>query len=163
MPWNVARNTPPCVHAVCASTAVARAKRMDVNPPIELAALSDLSDYRVCSDNTDPRGWQIIDSNAVPIGTATDLIIDVPALVARYIVCSVSRDTTRMVLIPTGFARLEDETCTVHLDFLTVADILNLPTHTGLPLSDAFNSSMNTVLTGAEPASGTAKIVRRTS
>ena len=46
---------------------------MDVNPPIELAALSDLSDYRVCRDNSDPRGWQIIDADAVPVGTAKDL------------------------------------------------------------------------------------------
>ena len=137
---------------------------MDVNPVLELAPLSQLSDYRVCADNIDPRGWQIIDSNAVPVGTATDLIIDVQALTARYIECSVVRDTTRMVLIPTGFARLEDDTSTVHLDFLTVADIANLPTHTGLPLSDEFNANMESVLTGAAPASsGTAKIVRRTS
>jgi hypothetical protein len=136
---------------------------MEVNAPIELAALSDLSNYRVCRDNSDPRGWQVIDANAVPVGTAKDLVIDVPALIARYIVCSLEPDTTRMVLIPTGFARLDDATCTVHLDFLTVADIAKLPGHTGLPLSEAFNSSMETVLTGKEPVSQTAKIVRRTS
>jgi hypothetical protein len=137
---------------------------MDANPTIELEALSELPDYRVCADNTDPRGWPIIDSNAVPIGTATDLIIDVQALTARYIVCSVSRDTTRMVLIPTGFARLDNDACTVHLDFLTVADIINLPTHTGLPLTEAFSATMESVLTGAAPVdAGTAKIVRRTS
>jgi hypothetical protein len=137
---------------------------MDVNPVNELAALSELPDYRVSADNTDPRGWAIIDSNAVPVGTTTDLIIDLQALTARYIVCSVSRDTTRMVLIPTGFARLDTDACTVHLDFLTVADIANLPTHTGLPLSEAFSATMESVLTGATPAEGgTAKIVRRTS
>jgi hypothetical protein len=146
------------------STAVAITNAMDANPTNELAALSELSDYRVSADNTDPRGWPIVDSNAVPIGTATDLIIDLQALSARYIVCSVSRDTTRMVLIPTGFARLDTDTSTVHLDFLTVADIANLPAHTGLPLSEVFSATMESVLTGAAPADGgTAKIVRRTS
>lgn len=138
---------------------------MDVHATTDLAPLSELSDYRVCADNIDPRGWRVVDSNAVPTGTATDLIIDVQALTARYIVCSVSPDTTRMVLIPIGFARLEPDACTVHLDFLTAADIANLPAHTGLPLSQAFNAEMDSVLTGAAPAHdrGTAKIVRRTS
>lgn len=140
---------------------------MDGSPAIELAALNDLDDYRVCADNIDPRGWPIVDSDGLPIGTAGDLIIDVQALVARYIVCSISRDTPRMVLIPTGFVRLDSDSCTVHLDFLTAADIANLPTHTGLPLSESFSASMEAVLTGAAPvttaSTGTAKIVRRTS
>lgn len=137
---------------------------MDATPTIEIAALSTLRDYRVSADNIDPRGWPIIDSNAEPLGVVTDLIIDLQALTARYIVCSTSRDTTRMVLIPTGFARLDTDAGTVHLDFLTVADIANLPSHTGLPLSDAFNAEMESALTGVARAdAGTAKIVRRTS
>ena len=137
---------------------------MNSTAPVELIAMSDLPDYRICKEDADPRGWNVVDSNGVPIGTVSDLIIDLQALIARYIVCSVSRGTAREVLIPTGFARIENESCTVHLDFVTALDIEALPTHTGLPLSEEFSAQMETAITGTPPATADdPKIVRRNS
>lgn len=138
---------------------------MNSTAPVELIAMSDLPDYRICKEDTDPRGWNVVDSNGVPVGIASDLIIDLQALMARYIVCSVSRGTPREVLIPTGFARIDNETRTVHLDFVTALDIEALPTHTGLPLSEEFSAQMETAITGTPPASAAEepKIVRRNS
>jgi hypothetical protein len=136
---------------------------MTSTTPVELIAMSDLPDYRISKEDVDPRGWNVVDSNGVPIGTASDLIIDLQGLIARYIVCSVSRGTAREVLIPTGFARLESESCTVHLDFVTALDIEGMPTHIGLPLSDEFSARMETAITGTPPAAAAdePKIVRR--
>jgi PRC-barrel domain len=131
-------------------------------PPTEaLAALGDIPDYRVCSDDTDPRGWKIIDANNVALGEVTELIIDLDGLIARYIVCAIERNHARSVLIPTGFARIENDVCTVHLDFLTVADIDQLPSFEGLPLSSDHAAKIERVLTGAAPKASAAKIVRR--
>src|SRR5688572_17898464 len=137
---------------------------MNSTAPVELIAMRDLPDYRIPKEEADPRGWKIADSNGVPVGTASDLIIDLPALIARYIVCSVSRGTPREVLLPTGFARLEANTRTVHLDFVTATDVEGLPAYTGLPLSTEFSAQMETVITGTAPAiADDPKIVRRTS
>lgn len=137
---------------------------MNSTAAVDLVAMSDLPKYRVCKDSIDPRGWNIVDSNSVPVGTVVDLIIDLQALVARYIVCTISRGERRDVLIPTGFARLEAEDCSVHLDFVTAADIEALPAFTGLPLSEGTSAGIEAALTGAPPAAPEeAKIVRRNS
>lgn len=132
--------------------------------PVELSVLSELQDYRVCAPDTDPRGWQIIDSNHVAVGVVSDLIIDVAGLVARYIVCDLQRAAAKRVLVPIGFVRLDDQNQTVVLDFITRADLDDLPGFTGLPLSEADNARMGEVLTGstADPKPHP-KIIRRSS
>lgn len=137
---------------------------MNATPSVQLAALGDLSDYRVCAGDIDPRGWSVADSNGAILGTATDLIIDLDALVARYIVCTIERAQRRVVLIPTGFARLEPKTPSVHLDFVTVEDVERLPTFTGLPLPAGHGEQIEQALTGKSPAEpAAAKIIRRTT
>lgn len=129
---------------------------------MELAALNERTDYQVCTDDTDPRGWQLVDANQILLGRAIDLIIDLHALTARYIVCSIEAGTARRVLIPTGFARLDDEAEVVHLDFVTAATVAELPDYVGLPLDPAFAEQLERVLTGDRPpAAAEAKIIRR--
>ncbi|MGQ0814800.1 MAG: PRC-barrel domain-containing protein [Gemmatimonadota bacterium] len=135
---------------------------MNSTTPAGLAAFNELPDYRVCRDDTDPRGWSVVDSGGVPVGVATDLIIDLEPLIARYIVCSTARAAKREVLIPIGFARLDEDSETVHLDFVIAAAVDTLPTYTGLPLSDEFSARLETALTGEAKTSPEAIIVRRT-
>jgi hypothetical protein len=134
---------------------------MDTTLPVELAALKERGDFHVCSEDTDPRGWGLVDSNNIVLGTVDDLIIDVDALVARYMVCSLQRGTPRLVLIPTGFVRLEKDHCVAHLDFVTAEDLQKVPTYTGLPLDPEVALEIERALTGATPISQQAKIVRR--
>lgn len=135
---------------------------MNTTPTVELTALRDLHDYRVISDDVDPRGWGVQDSNGVNVGSVSDLIIDVEGLLARYIVCDVTRGESREVLLPTGFARLEHGSKMVHLDFVTAADLESLPTYQGLLLSAAYTAQMEKALTGVAPTPTQPKIVRRT-
>ncbi|HUP88011.1 MAG TPA: PRC-barrel domain-containing protein [Longimicrobiales bacterium] len=128
---------------------------------MELAALSNMPDYRVSGSDTDPRGWNVVDANEVALGNTEDLIIDVNGLQARYIVCSISRGAQRSVLIPVGFAWLDAEQSIVHLDFVTLADVDKLPTYGGLPLSPEFEAEQERAVTGAKPEAPPAKIVRR--
>jgi hypothetical protein len=129
--------------------------------PIELTAMRDLPDYRVCSEDTDPRGWNVIDADGFQLGAVTDLIIDVQALTVRYIVCSLAA-AMRQVLIPTGFARLDEESRQVHLDFVTAADTEQMPHFVGLPLTEQYSAALEKALTGVAPStSNQAKIVRR--
>jgi hypothetical protein len=134
---------------------------MDTTLAVELAALKQRRDFHVCSDDTDPRGWSLVDSNNIVVGSVADLIIDVDALVARYMVCSLQRGRARMVLIPTGFVRLENDQCVAHLDFVTAEALQKLPTFTGLPLDPDVALDIEQALTGTAPISQQAKIVRR--
>lgn len=131
--------------------------------PVELTALRDLPDYRVCAEDTDPRGWDVIDADGIHVGAVTDLLIDLQALTVRYIVCSLAH-MTRQVLIPTGFARLDEDSKRLHLDFVTAADTKKLPQFVGLPLSDQYSADLEAALTGVRPSTANqAKIIRRSS
>lgn len=134
-----------------------------MNPaPVELTALRDLPDYRVRTEDTDPRGWNVIDANGIHVGAVVDLLIDLQALTVRYIVCSLT-PSTRQVLIPTGFARLDDENRQVFLDFVTAADAEKMPHFAGLPLSEQYCADLEQALTGVtQSPSSQAKIIRRT-
>lgn len=135
---------------------------MDTTPTVELAALSELPDYRVCSTDADPRGWDMATSDDVVVGQVIDLIVDVEGLTARYIVCSLGGATPRAVLIPTGFARLDETRRMVHLDFITAAEVAELPAFEHLPLSAQQTARTEQVLTGITPTSSRpAKIIRR--
>lgn len=136
---------------------------MNTTPIVALVSFNESGDYRVSSSDTDPRSWSVVDSNNVTVGDVTDLIIDVNGLTTRYIVCAIQRGDARNVLIPVGFARLNPEQSTVHLDFVTFADIEKLPDFTGLPLSADFEADQEKALTGVEPTTNPAKIVRRSS
>lgn len=129
----------------------------------ELASLGELPDYRVCAEDTDPRGWLVVDCEMATLGEVADLIVDLQGLTARYIVCTTQGADARGVLIPTGFARLDNELRTVHLDFVTAADLADLPTYTGLPLSEEHSARLASVLTRASSTTMPAtKVVRRT-
>lgn len=118
-------------------------------PHTELAEMRAHREYRVCRSDHDPRGWPVRTNDDRELGKVSDLIIDEEALSARYLVCTFALDGRR-ILIPTGFARLDDRTRVVHLDFLTRQDILRLPTYQGLPLSNEQQLAVEAALTGRE-------------
>jgi hypothetical protein len=127
---------------------------------VELAELQNHREYRVCKDNHDPRGWPIRTSDDRELGKVSDLIIDEQALNARYLVCTFHLQGRR-ILIPTGFARLDDRGKTVHLDFVTREEAQKLPTYNGLPLSDEQQLNLETALTGREHVETPSIITRR--
>jgi hypothetical protein len=135
---------------------------MTTTTQVQLAALGDLPAYRVCAEDTDPRRWDIVDANGLHIGSVHDLIIDLEALTARYMVCSLTHGAARAVLMPVGFARIEKEQQLVHLDFVTAANVDELPAFNGLPASAEVLAQTAKVLTGVTPTtSQKAKVVRR--
>lgn len=128
---------------------------------VELAEMRTHREYRVCKDNPDPRGWLVRTSDDRDLGKVNDLIIDEVALNVRYLVCAFSPDGRR-ILIPTGFARLDDRGKVVHLDYITRAEAARIPAYEGLPLSDQAQQEVETALTGREQAPIEGLITRRT-
>jgi hypothetical protein len=131
-----------------------------VEPHIELAEMREHGEYRVCKDNSDPRGWPVRTSDDRELGKVSDLIIDEVALNARYLVCTFALEGRR-ILIPTGFARLDDRYKVVHLDFITRDDVTRMPAYNGLPLSEREQQEVEIALTGREPQPPEPLIKRR--
>jgi hypothetical protein len=129
-------------------------------PHTALAELRNHREYRICRGQSDPRGWPVRTADDRELGKISDLIIDEVALNARYLVCTFSLEGRR-VLIPTGFARLDDRFHVVHLDFIKREDLQRLPTYNGLPLSGDEQRDVESALTLREPQEHESLIVRR--
>ena len=117
-------------------------------------------EYRICKGQPDPRGWPVRTADDRELGKISDLIIDEIALNARYMVCTFALEGRR-VLIPTGFARLDNRGHVVHLDFLTRQDLQRLPTYNGLPLTSDEQRDVESALTLREPTVSEDPIVLR--
>jgi hypothetical protein len=128
-------------------------------PQLELIELNAQRDYRVSKDQPDPRGWLVRTQDHQEVGRVVDLIIDRQVMAARYLVCELAGQ--RRVLIPTGFARVESETETVHVDFITADALARMPPFAGLPLSPEQQLAIETALTLREPAPPDPIIQRR--
>jgi hypothetical protein len=135
-------------------------ERMSGEPHLELAELKASREYRVCKEDHDPCGWPVRTSDDRELGKVSDLIIDEQALNARYLVCTFPLQGRR-ILIPTGFARLDDRGKTVHLDFVTREEAQRLPTYDGLPLSEEQQINLETAITGREHVATPSLITRR--
>lgn len=98
-------------------------------PRGELAALSDLRDFQVASDDPDPRGWEVVDRDGNHYGTIRHLIGDPGAMRIRYLAMAPAarRDDDREVLIPAGYAALDRGRREVRVDALEERRLELLP------------------------------------
>ncbi len=131
-------------------------------PGVQLLEMGERGDYRVCKDSCDPRGWLVLTADDRELGKITDLIIDELGLTVRYLVCTYG-GTTRRVLLPIGFARLDERARVVHLDFITRSDVYRLPDYHGLPITPNEALDVESALTLREPPARESVIVRRES
>src|SRR5690606_20689068 len=81
----------------------------------------------------DLRGWNVVLADGRNIGRVVDLLIDTVALKVRSLECEVDPSTrpaaseTRRIIIPIGYARLDEEDRTVHVGAISSADLDDLP------------------------------------
>ena len=99
---------------------------------IRLRRLSELDDYEVADRDTDPRGWQIVDSAGERLGEVDDLVVDPQAMKARYLEVDLRHDVigdeeADHMLVPVGYARLDEDSRRVLVDALRESDVRTLP------------------------------------
>jgi photosynthetic reaction center H subunit len=123
-----------------------------------LAALGELPHYKVAEGDPDPRGWEVVAGDGKVVGKVAELIVDTAALKVRYLDCDIDEaalgleEEDRHVLIPIGYARLNEEEKQVITDVVTSEEIARLPRYEGLPLSREYEDRLYAAFTGgAEP------------
>lgn len=120
-----------------------------------LSSIEELEDFEVAEGDPDPRGWEVLGADGQRIGAVEDLIVDTTAMKVRYLDCNVDEErlgldtTNRHVLIPVGFARLDEEDNQVVVDRISSQDVGDLPAFSGLPLArDDENALLNRFTSG---------------
>ncbi|MGH7448435.1 MAG: PRC-barrel domain-containing protein [Longimicrobiales bacterium] len=99
---------------------------------IRLRRLSELDEYDVTGDDPDPRGWELVDAAGETLGTVDDLVVDPQAMKARYLEVDLKHDIigdekADHILVPVGYARLQEDSRRVRVDALHTTDVRAVP------------------------------------
>lgn len=104
---------------------------------LRLAPLADLEAFRIADGEPDPRGWSVVAGDGRRIGRVDALLVDTRALKVRLLSCRVDEDALelsredRHVLIPVGYARLDQTRPAVLVDAITSGDVERMPVYRG--------------------------------
>ncbi|HEX6371703.1 MAG TPA: PRC-barrel domain-containing protein [Longimicrobium sp.] len=109
--------------------------------------LGQLDDFRVAEGEPDVRGWEVLASDGRKIGEVDELLVDTSAMKVRYLDVDVdggmvAGGTDRHVLIPIGYARLDEGRDRVLVDALASADLGGVPSYDQGPLTRDFETSV---------------------
>lgn len=120
---------------------------MASNDMDRVVPLGQLDDFKVADGEPDVRGWEVLASDGRKIGEVDELLVDTAAMKVRYLDVDVddgmvAGGTDRHVLIPIGYARLEEDRDCVMVDALAAADLGGMPSYDQGPLTRDFETSV---------------------
>lgn len=109
--------------------------------------LGQLDDFKVADGEPDVRGWEVLASDGRKIGEVDELLVDTAAMKVRYLDVDVddamvAGGADRHVLIPIGYARLEEGSDRVMVDALASSDLGGVPSYDQGPLTRDFETSV---------------------
>jgi hypothetical protein len=121
--------------------------RMANNDMDRVVPLGQLDDFKVAEGDPDVRGWEVLASDGKKIGEVDELLVDTGAMKVRYLDVDVDQGmvaggTDRHVLIPIGYARLDQDRDCVMVDALASADLGGVPSYDQGPLTRDFETSV---------------------
>lgn len=126
-----------------------------------IAPLDQLEDFKVAEGEPDVRGWDVVSSDGKRIGEVHELLVDTTAMKVRYLDVDLDEeelaleDRDRHVLVPIGFARLDEENDKVFVDNLRTADVTGLPAYGHGPVTRDLEATVEERFTrGAAGAPG---------
>lgn len=129
----------------------ARARAAADRPASPLRPLSALPDLEIADGDPDIRAWRVFDVNGDAIGSVHDLVIDVPARMARYLDIVLDEEMAgpveRHVLVPIGTARVSDDVDAVTLATLDAGRIARLPAYEHGPVTRDQERALHEALT----------------
>lgn len=122
--------------------------RDDMN---RIVPLDEMDDFKVADEDPDVRGWDVFTADGRRIGEVDDLLVDTGAMKVRYLDIDLDEkelqlDTNRHVLVPIGFARLDEDDDRVIIDELQTSDFRNLPEFHHGPLTRDYEVGLRRTL-----------------
>jgi uncharacterized protein (TIGR02271 family) len=113
-----------------------------------IVPLDELDDFDVAEGDPDVRGWDVIGADGRKIGEVDQLLVDTEAMKVRYLDVDLDddllegNDQDRHILIPIGYARLDEDDDHVIVDQLDTAQIGAIPAYTHQPITRDFETSL---------------------
>lgn len=108
--------------------------------------LDELDDYEVAEGDPDVRGWHVYARDGVKIGEVDELLVDTEELKVRYLDVELEQGRSeredRHVLIPVGFARLDETDDHILINALDSAALLALPLYSQEPLTRDYEAEL---------------------
>lgn len=129
---------------------------MASNDMDRVVPLGQLDDFKVADGEPDVRGWEVLASDGRKIGEVDELLVDTAAMKVRYLDVDVddamvAGGPDRHVLIPIGYARLDEDRDCVMVDALASADLSAVPSYDQGPLTRDFETSVRESFSARRP------------
>jgi uncharacterized protein (TIGR02271 family) len=127
-----------------------------------VVSLDELDDYKVAEGDPDVRGWEVFSADGRRIGEVDNLLIDVEVMKVRYLDVDlddemVGSNDDRHVLIPIGYAHLDEDDDRIRVESLKSADVSGLPDYRHEPLTREYEADVRKRFgMGAAPAAAAA-------
>jgi hypothetical protein len=121
--------------------------------------LSAMSDLRVADGEPDIRGWEVVGKDRRAIGTVHDLVVDSAELRVRYMdveirSAAIDAEHDRHVLIPIGYARLDEDEDRVMVNTIATTAAGSLPAYEHAPITREEECALHETYAQASPAAG---------
>lgn len=122
--------------------------------------LDELDDFKVADGDPDVRGWDVLSADGRKIGEVENLLVDTAAMKVRYLEVDVDSDVIdtsekRHILVPIGYARLDENDDHVTVDALNSTDVMALPEYRRESLTREYETSVRQRFDAGFTPSGT--------
>lgn len=112
-----------------------------------IVPLDQLKDFRVAEGDPDVRGWEVLSADGRRIGEVDNLLIDRMAMKVRYLDVDIDDEhigdgADRHILIPIGYARLNQDDDQIFVDSLNSANLAEIPAYSHEPLTPEYETSI---------------------
>ena len=109
--------------------------------------LDQLDDFEVAEGDPDIRGWDVHTADGRRIGEVDDLLVDRLAMKVRYLDVDLDDEVDRSgedrhILVPIGYARLDEADDRVVVDSLTRADLEAMPLYAHAPVTREYETRL---------------------
>lgn len=109
--------------------------------------LDQLNDFEIADGDPDIRGWEVHSADGRRIGQVDDLLVDRLAMKVRYLDVDLEEDVDgagedRHILVPIGYARLDEEEDRVMVDALSREDLAAMPLYDHAPLTREYETGL---------------------
>lgn len=112
-----------------------------------ITPLDEMDDFKVADGDPYVRGWEVHSSDGRKIGEVDNLLVDRAARKVRYLDVdlddSILSGEDRHILVPIGYARLDESDDQVHVEPLAASGFTDIPAYQHTNLTRDYEASLH--------------------
>lgn len=113
-----------------------------------IVPLDQLDDFKVAEGDPDVRGWDVLTSDGRRVGEVDNLLVDTAAMKVRYLDVDldgdlIEGDRDRHILVPIGYARLDEDDDRIFVDSLNSTTLNQIPEYRAGSLTREYETGLH--------------------